>query len=116
MSARSPLVSLRQMLDHAREAVGLVRGRTRRDLDDDRLLDLALARLLEILGEAAARVPQDERARHPEIPWTALVGLRNRLIHGYDVVDLDVVWSIATADLPPLVEALDKIVAVAPDG
>ncbi len=57
MSLHDPLVSLRQMRDHAHEVIELVRGRKRGDLDTDRLLALALARLLEIIGEAAARVP-----------------------------------------------------------
>jgi uncharacterized protein with HEPN domain len=70
----------------------MVRGKTRPDLDRDRLLNLALVRLLEIVGEAASRMPQEERARHPEIPWSDIVSLRNRLIHGYDEVDFDILW------------------------
>jgi uncharacterized protein with HEPN domain len=85
---------MRQMLDHAREASLLAVGRSRADLDGDRLYLLALTRLLEILGEAAARVSQGTRDRHPDIAWKQIVGLRNRLIHGYDQVDCDVVWSI----------------------
>jgi uncharacterized protein with HEPN domain len=63
------------MLDHAREAVSLVRGKTREALDSDRLLNLALVRLVEILGEAAGRVPAEDRARHTEIPWPQIVSL-----------------------------------------
>lgn len=59
-------------------------GKTRDDLDTDRKLNLALVRLLEIVGEAANRTPADERAQYREIPWAQIVGLRNRLIHGYD--------------------------------
>jgi uncharacterized protein with HEPN domain len=98
------------MLDHAREAVALAEGKTRRDLDNDRLLELALVRLLEIVGEAASRIPKEECAKHPEIPWPEIVGLRNRLIHGYDAVDLDILWQIIVHDLPPLVAALEAIV------
>ncbi len=94
------------MLDHAAEAVQLVRGHTREDLDTDRLLALAAARLLEIVGEAAGRVSRDFRERHDAIPWADIVGLRNRLIHGYDSVDHDILWDILTADLPPLVAHL----------
>jgi uncharacterized protein with HEPN domain len=68
MSRRDPLVSLRQMRDHAREVVELVRGRNRSDLDSDRLLALAVVRLLEIIGEAAGRVPAEEQARRPSNP------------------------------------------------
>ena len=97
------------MLDHAREALKIVRGRSRADLDRDRVLNLALVRLLEIVGEAASRMPQEDRAVHAEIPWADIVGLRNRLIHGYDEVDFDILWQILTNDLPPLVKALERI-------
>lgn len=98
------------MLDHAREAVELARGRSREDLDRDRLLNLALVRLLEIVGEAAARVSRGERTRHPEIPWPEIVSLRNRLIHGYDQVDFDILWQVVVGDLPKLVQALEGLI------
>jgi len=53
-------------------------------------------------------VPADERARHPDIPWSEIVGLRNRLIHGYDSVDFDILWQIVSDDLPPVIAALEK--------
>jgi uncharacterized protein with HEPN domain len=98
------------MRDHAHEAVELVRGRgrSRGDLDSDRLLALALVRLLEIIGEAAGRVPAEEQALRPAVPWPSIVGLRNRLIHGYDDIDYDIVWQIVTTDLPLLVAELSR--------
>lgn len=110
MTKRSSDIRLRHMLDHAREAVALAEGKTRQALDDDRLLELALVRLLEIVGEAASRVPNEECAKYPEIPWPEIVGLRNRLIHGYDAVDLDILWQIIVHDLPPLITTLETIV------
>jgi uncharacterized protein with HEPN domain len=110
MSKQSNDIRLRHMLDHAREAVALAEVKTRQNLDDDRLLELALVRLLEIVGEAASRVPEEERVKYPEIPWPQIVGLRNRLIHGYDAVDLDILWQIIVHDLPPLATALEAIV------
>jgi uncharacterized protein with HEPN domain len=89
-------VRLRHMLDHAREAVSMVQGKTRVDLDTDRKLNLALVRLLEIIGEAAGRISKADRDRYSNIPWAEIVGLRNRLIHGYDEVDLDILWEIVT--------------------
>lgn len=86
----------------------MARGRERVDLDGDRQFNLALVRLLEIIGEAANRVPEAERARMPAVPWPQIVSLRNRLIHAYDEVDFDILWRIATHDLPQLVEALEK--------
>ena len=99
-------VRLLHMLEHAREAIQLVEGRSRQDLDVDRLLSLALVRLLEIVGEAAAKVSPGGRARYPTIPWSEVVSLRNRLIHGYDSVDMDVLWRIIEDDLPALVRDL----------
>lgn len=96
------------MLDHAREAVEMVQGKTRADLDDDRKLNLALVRLLEVVGEAAGRIPPEERLKLHEVPWQAIVNLRNRLIHGYDSVDFDILWQIINQDLPPLIRVLEK--------
>ena len=84
MSRHVAAVSLRHMLDHAKEALAIAHGHTCADLDTDRQLNLSLARLLEIVGEAASRVPAEERSRNSEIPWTEIIGLRNRLIHAYD--------------------------------
>ena len=103
-------VRFRHMLDHAREAVAMAKGKTRADLDTDRKLNLSLVRLLEIVGEAAGRIPDEERARYPDIPWPEIVSLRNRLIHGYDSVDFDILWQIITNDLPFLIMQLDKII------
>ena len=84
-------------------------GRSRADLDTDRLLNLSLVRLLEIIGEAANRISKDVQDEHPEIPWSNIIGLRHRLIHGYSSIDLDIVWQIVTADLQPLVAALERM-------
>ena len=98
---------MRHMLEHAREVMELLAGRTRQDLDQDRLLSLALTRLLEIVGEAAGRVSPEAMARLPEVPWQEIVSLRNRLIHGYDAVDHDILWNIAHDDLPFLTAQLE---------
>ena len=111
MSKRDLAPRLRHMLEHAREAVALVRGKRREDLDSDRLLNLALVRLVEIVGEAAARVPKESWPAHPQIPWAQIVSLRNRLIHGYDAVDFDILWQIVTRDLPDLISALEGILS-----
>ena len=101
-------IRLRHMLDHAREAVTMAKGRARTDLDGDRQLNLSLVRLLEIVGEAAGRVSAEEHGRCSGIPWADIIGLRNRLIHGYDSVDFDVLWQIVTDDLPLLIIELEK--------
>jgi uncharacterized protein with HEPN domain len=96
------------MLDHGREAVVMAQGRSRSDLDADRQFNLALVRLLEIVGEAASRMTPEDCALYPDIPWPHIVGLRNRLIHGYDDVDLDILWQIITQDLLPLIATLER--------
>jgi uncharacterized protein with HEPN domain len=96
------------MLSHAEEAVAMVAGRSRADLDSDRMLNLSLVRLLEIVGEAAARIDETTRQQIPAVPWPQIIGLRNRLIHGYDAVDFDILWDILQFDLPPLVANLRR--------
>ena len=71
----------------------------------------ALVRALELVGEAAPRVEESDRKLYPEIPWAQIVGLRNRLIHGYDAVDLKILWQIVKQDLPPLIRSLESILA-----
>ena len=110
MSRHDPMVRLRHMLSHAREAVSITQGKVRADLNSDRQLNLALVRLLEIVGEAAARVPAEEREKYPRIPWLDIVSLRNRLIHGYDNVDFDIRWQIVQQDLSLLIQALESMV------
>ncbi|MEW6073713.1 MAG: HepT-like ribonuclease domain-containing protein [Planctomycetota bacterium] len=109
MTRHDDSVRLRHMLDHSREAVATVHERTREDLDQDRLLELALVRLIEMVGEAAARVSEEGRAAYSTIPWRAVVGMRNRLIHGYDTIDRDVLWDTIAEDLPPLIRSLEGI-------
>jgi len=109
MPLRDDNATLRQMLSHAREAVALVTNKNRADLDHERVLALALIQLLQIVGEAAGRVSADFCEAHPEISWPEIVSLRNRLIHGYDVIDLDIVWSILSTDLPKLIVDLEQL-------
>ena len=111
MSQHNTDIFLKHMLDHALESVAMVEGKTRADLDKDRKLNLALVRLLEIIGEAATRIPKEEQVHYSDIPWSEIVSLRNRLIHGYDTVDFDILWQIMNHDLPGLIKALRKALA-----
>lgn len=111
MTRHDPLVALQHMLDHSREAVQMAEGRRREDLDTDRQLNLALMRLLEIVGEAASRIPPQQRRHWPGVPWRDVVDLRNRLIHAYDDVNFDVLWTIVQQDLPPLIAELERVLA-----
>lgn len=111
MTRHDPGLSLRQMLQTAEEALQMVQGRNRGDLDSDRMLELSLTRLTEIIGEAANRVPLEVRQAHPQIPWILAITMRNRLIHGYDAIDLDALWDTVVDDLPPLVEQLRALLS-----
>ncbi len=90
------------MQDTVREVVSLTKNKSHDDLAKDRVLNLALIRLLEVLGEAATRVPEEIRKKYSELPWQEVISLRNRLIHAYDQVDLEILWEIVSEDLPPL--------------
>lgn len=102
-------VRLRHMLDSAMEAVELIHGKSRADLDTNRVLSLALVRLLEIVGEAASKVTTATQQQNPNIPWAQIVSLRHRLIHGYDTINMDIFWKILMDDLPALIAQLQKI-------
>ena len=104
------VIRLRHMLDSAQEAVGLIKEKSRQDLDADRLLSLALVRLLEIVGEAASRVTIPTHQGFSDIPWAQIISLRNRLIHGDDAIDLDILWQILSEDLPALITQLKRII------
>lgn len=89
MSMRDDAVSLKDMLDHAHEAVALLTDTNRESFRDQRVIQLALTRLVEIVEEAANRISNTTRQAHPDVPWPQIIGMRNRLIHGYDVIDFD---------------------------
>ena len=108
---KDDLIRLRHMLDAAREAAGSAAGRSRPDLDRDRIWALGLVKCVEIVGEAASRIGKDLQARHPQIPWAQIVAMRNRLVHAYFDVDLDQVWKAATEDMPELAAELEKVIA-----
>ena len=103
-------IRLRHMQQAAKEAMSFADGRTKDDLKSDRQLALSIVKCVEIIGEAASRITDATRQAHPEIPWTAIVGMRNRLIHGYFDIDLERVWGTVTKNLPRLVESLDPLI------
>jgi len=109
MSRRDVSITLSQMLDYSQKAVSLSKGRKRGDLDDDLTFNLALTRLVEIIGEAADRVPKSFQENHPEIERAQIIGMRNRLIHGYDEVDFDILWGVVKKDIPQLIKQLEEL-------
>jgi uncharacterized protein with HEPN domain len=107
---KDDLVKLRHMLDAAREALLFSSGKSRADLNSDRMLVLSLVKDIEIVGEAAGKVSQETKNMSEKIPWQDIIDMRNHLIHAYFDVDLDIVWDTILKDLPPLVEALEEII------
>jgi uncharacterized protein with HEPN domain len=92
MPQKSDLIRLKHMRDAAQKARQFTVGKSRADLTTDEQLSLACVRLIEIIGEAAAKVSAGTKARLSEISWNGIIGTRNRLIYGYEEVDLDIVW------------------------
>ena len=109
--SESDRIRLRHMLDAAREATEFGTGRQRGDLERDRVLALALMRCIEIIGEAASKVSPEVRVKHPDVPWSDIIGMRHRLIHAYFEIDLGRVCDTLTADLPPLILQLERILS-----
>jgi uncharacterized protein with HEPN domain len=100
---REVTMSLRQMIAYAQKAVDLSRGRKRSDLDSHPTNNLSVTQLIEIIGKAANRVPEKYQQEHSEVLWMAILGMRNRLIHGNDEVDRNFLWSVVKNDLPDLI-------------
>ena len=97
------------MLVHAREVLGFVAGKTYEDYRENRLLRLAVERLVQIIGEAAYCVSRPYRDANPQIPWMPIMKQRHILVHDYGVIDDERIWRVATihvAALIPLVESL----------
>jgi uncharacterized protein with HEPN domain len=100
---------VRHIRDAANEALAFVHGKLRADLDEDRVLTLALVKIIEIIGEAAANVSAETKTQHPEIPWRSIVAMRNRLVHVYFDIDVQRVWDTVEVDLPELLRLLGTL-------
>ena len=108
MSQREDVLLLRDMLEHARLARDAAKGKSRSDLDSDRVFRAACERFVEIVGEAASNVSVAFKESHEDIPWHKIVGTRNILVHGYLQIDLDILWDIVEIDIPRLIERLER--------
>jgi uncharacterized protein with HEPN domain len=111
MAKPDNLARLHHMLDAAQKAVEFSREKSLEEMRRDELLSLALVRLLEILGEAARGTTMSLQEHYPEIPWKEIISTRDRVAHGYLDIDMSIVYSIVTNDLPPLIAHLQRIIA-----
>ena len=102
-------IRLQHMLDAAQEALSFTRGLTRQDLNTNRMLVLSLVKEIEIIGEAANQISEATREQLPKIPWADIIGMRNRLVHAYFDINLDILWQTVQEDLPSLISALKAV-------
>ena len=101
---------LLDMRDSAEKARRVASGRKRDEIDENEMLELALVRAVEVIGEAANHVSEETRALAPEIDWGDIVGMRNNLVHAYWKINYDVLWDAITYKLPPLITALNRLI------
>jgi uncharacterized protein with HEPN domain len=108
MSKHDPRVTLNQIADYARYAQDLCRGTSLDALLQDRRNVLAFERIMELLGEAVKRLPTELRDRYPAVPWKLVVGMRDRVSHGYDAIDYQTLWDTAQHDVPRLLATVGR--------
>ena len=98
------------MLLAARNAVNFAEGLTRQQFEQDALRQNAVAKAVEIIGEATSRLSAGTKAKLPEIEWNQIIRMRNRLVHGYFAINYGRVWEVDHDDLPKLISQLEAIV------
>ena len=111
MSERSDLELLEDVLEAARRAIAYCAGITYDGFAEDAKTQDAVARNIEILGEAAKCLSEAVREESPSVPWKSIAGMRDRLIHQYSGVNWDVVWDVVTNDLPRLAAEVEILLA-----
>jgi len=97
------------ILDAMEKAEILLQGVAYDQFEADFRINFAVVRALEIIGEATKWLPMDLRQQYPEIPWRGMAGMRDRIIHGYDIVDLQVVWDVVKRDVPQIKPRIQQI-------
>ena len=97
------------MLQAARKAAAFAADLTYPQFQESDLHQNAIVKVLEVIGEAASRITTDTHRAHPQIPWSQIIGLRNRVVHGYFDVDLELIWQIVHQDIPILIDQLQDL-------
>jgi uncharacterized protein with HEPN domain len=109
MSVIDDRTRILHMIDASRRAIDFTKDSVQQDFDKNELLQLALVKLIEIIGEAANGISHNYREKHPEIPWAEIIAMRNRLVHAYFAIDLDILWQTVQVDIPPLLVLLENL-------
>ncbi len=106
---------LLDMLLSARRAVGSAAPVTFSEFENDDLHQLAILKAVEIIGEAASRISEETKARHPDVSWAEIIGMRNRFVHAGFAIQRDILWHTVQDDLPPLIAQLEALVPPEPE-
>lgn len=109
---KDDLNRLQHMLDAINDILIFSKNKERIDLEDNKMLSYSLIHLLEIIGEAANKISAEFQKKYSNIPWKAIIGMRNRLIHGYFDIDLDIVWKTIDEDIPKLKNKVEKVIEI----
>lgn len=109
MSAQDDKTRLSHIKEAAQKIIKYTDEKTQSDFENDEVLQLAIVRLIEIVGEAAARLSNDLKVNNEEIPWQAIIGMRNRLVHAYFAIDYDVVWQTVQEAIPELLTKIEAL-------
>ena len=102
MSSRDHRITLRQIIEYVQHAQALCAEKSAAQIEASWRDALAFERTMEVLGEAVKRLPEDLTRRYPQVPWRLVAGMRDKISHGYDTVDYQVLWDAARNDLPTL--------------
>lgn len=97
------------IVDAMEKAEILLKGVTYDQFESDFRINFAVVRALEIVGEATKRLPMTLRDQYPNIPWKQMAGMRDRIIHGYDTVDLEIVWDVVKQDIPKIMPQIQQV-------
>jgi uncharacterized protein with HEPN domain len=108
-------IRVRHILDAIAECQRFVAALDYEQFRTDAKTNKAVVWNLITIGEAAGQVPETVRQTHQQVPWRQIRGMRNRIVHGYDTVDLEVVWKAVRDELPPLVPTLERILRETPE-
>jgi uncharacterized protein with HEPN domain len=102
---------IEDILDAMDKAELLIQDVTFDQFAGDFRINYAVVRALEIIGEATKRLPMNVRQEYPHIPWRNMAGMRDRIIHGYDTVDLEIVWDVVQRDIPEIKPQIQQVLA-----